>query len=247
VKARNNLGSESSIEKFEFVVLPPWYRTSWAYSIYIFLFAGLLFLMYQLQKFKFSRQQKRMEEENKKLLYISELELNKTQSEVVALQNEKLASEINFKNAELASSTMHLVKKGELLSKIKEELAHVLKHIQDKTAIQEIKKVIKSVSDDDKIDQEWETFAKHFDTVHSDFVVTLKKTYPSLTANEVKLCIYLRMNLSSKEIAQLINISVRGVEISRYRLRKKIGIASEINLFDHLMQIDNKKNQTNDL
>ena len=247
VKARNNLGSESSIEKFEFVVLPPWYRTSWAYSIYIFLFAGLLFLMYQLQKIKFSRQQKRMEEENKKLLYISELELNKTQSEVVALQNEKLASEINFKNAELASSTMHLVKKGELLSKIKEELAHVLKHIQDKTAIQEIKKVIKSVSDDDKIDQEWETFAKHFDTVHSDFVVTLKKTYPSLTANEVKLCIYLRMNLSSKEIAQLMNISVRGVEISRYRLRKKIGIASEINLFDHLMQIDNKKNQTNDL
>lgn len=62
-----------------------------------------------------------------------------------------------------------------MLSKIKEELAHVLKHIQDKTAIQEIKKVIKSVSDDDKIDQEWETFAKHFDTVHSDFVVTLKK------------------------------------------------------------------------
>jgi DNA-binding CsgD family transcriptional regulator len=243
VKARNNLGSESSIEKFDFVVLPPWYRTSWAYAIYIFLFAGLLFLMYQFQKLKFSRQQKRMEEENKRLLYISELELNKTQSEVVALQNEKLASEINFKNAELASSTMHLVKKGELLSKIKDELAHVLKHIQDKTAIQEIKKVIKSVSDDDKIDQEWETFAKHFDKVHSDFVVLLKKTYPSLTANEVKLCIYLRMNLSSKEIAQLMNISVRGVEISRYRLRKKIGIPSEVNLFDHLMQIDSTDNQ----
>ncbi|MFN5043451.1 MAG: triple tyrosine motif-containing protein [Bacteroidota bacterium] len=246
VKTRNNLGSESSVTTFEFTVLPPWFRTSWAYAIYIFLFAGLLLLMYQFQKIKFSKQQKRMEEENKRLLYISELELNKTQSEVVALQNEKLESEINFKNSELASSTMHLVKKGELLSKIKEELAHVLKHIQDKTAIQEIKKVIKSVSDDDKIDQEWETFAKHFDKVHSDFVVLLKKTYPSLTANEVKLCIYLRMNLSSKEIAQLMNISVRGVEISRYRLRKKIGIPSEVNLFDHLMQIDSNKNEANE-
>ncbi|MFM7511241.1 MAG: triple tyrosine motif-containing protein [Bacteroidota bacterium] len=244
VKARNNLGSESASSSFAFVVLPPWYRTSWAYALYIFLFAGLLFMMYQFQQIKFSRKQKRMEEENKRLLYISELELNKTQSEVVALQNEKLETEINFKNAELASSTMHLVKKGELLSKIKEELAHVLKHIQDKSALQEIKKVIKSVSDEDKIDKEWETFAKHFDKVHSDFVVILKKIYPSLSANEVKLCIYLRMNLSSKEIAQLMNISVRGVEISRYRLRKKIGIPSAINLFDHLMQLDNKPNHT---
>lgn len=238
VKARNNLGSESAISSFEFTVLPPWYRTSWAYALYIFLFAGLLIIMYQFQKIKFSKQQKRMEEENKRLLYINELERNKAQSEIVALQNEKLESEINFKNSELASSTMHLVKKGELLAKIKEELAQVLKHVQDKTAVQEIKKVIKSVSDDDKIDQEWETFAKHFDKVHSDFVVTLKKTYPTLTANEVKLCIYLRMNLSSKEIAQLMNISVRGVEISRYRLRKKLAIPSSINLFDHLMQID---------
>ena len=187
-----------------------------------------------------------MEEENKRLLYINELERNKAQSEIVALQNEKLESEINFKNSELASSTMHLVKKGELLAKIKEELAQVLKHVQDKTAVQEIKKVIKSVSDDDKIDQEWETFAKHFDKVHSDFVVTLKKTYPTLTANEVKLCIYLRMNLSSKEIAQLMNISVRGVEISRYRLRKKLAIPSSINLFDHLMQIDVNNIESNE-
>ena len=194
--------------------------------------------MYQFQKRKFLKQKEKIEEENKRLQYIHELELNKSQNEIVSLQNEKLEAEINFKNSELASSTMHLVKKGELLTKIKEELSHSLKNIDNKIAAQEIKKVIKSVSDDDKIDQEWDAFAKHFDKVHSDFVVTLKKKYANLTANEVKLCIYLRMNLSSKEIAQLMNISVRGVEISRYRLRKKIGIPSETNLFDHLMSID---------
>jgi DNA-binding CsgD family transcriptional regulator len=238
VKARNNLGNESSITSYSFTVLPPWYRTSWAYALYIILVTGLFVLMYQIQKRKFSKQKERIEEEKKRLLYIHELERNKAQNEIVSLQNEKLEAEINFKNSELASSTMHLVKKGELLSKIKDELSHALKNIDNKVAVQEIKKVIKSVSDDDKVDQEWDAFAKHFDKVHSDFVVSLKKKYATLTANEVKLCIYLRMNLSSKEIAQLMNISVRGVEISRYRLRKKIGIPSEVNLFDHLMTID---------
>lgn len=238
VKTRNNLGNESSITTYSFTVLPPWYRTSWAYALYILLIAGLFALMYQIQKRKFLKQKQRIEEEKKRLLYIHELERNKAQNEIVSLQNEKLEAEINFKNSELASSTMHLVKKGELLSKIKDELSHALKNIDNKVAIQEIKKVIKSVSDEDKVDQEWDAFAKHFDKVHSDFVVSLKKKYTNLTANEVKLCIYLRMNLSSKEIAQLMNISVRGVEISRYRLRKKIEIPSEMNLFDHLMTID---------
>ncbi len=63
----------------------------------------------------------------------------------------------------------------------------------------------------------------------------MKMAYPSLSAHELKLCAYLRMNLSSKEIAQLENISVRGVEISRYRLRKKLKISTETNLFDFLM------------
>ncbi|NBY24620.1 MAG: hypothetical protein EBQ65_02655 [Chitinophagaceae bacterium] len=79
--------------------------------------------MYQIQKRKFLKQKQRIEEEKKRLLYIHELERNKAQNEIVSLQNEKLEAEINFKNSELASSTMHLVKKGELLSKIKDELS----------------------------------------------------------------------------------------------------------------------------
>ena len=103
----------------------------------------------------------------------------------------------------------------------------------------EIKKLIKTLSEDDNIDKEWENFTKHFDKVHSDFVASLKEKHATISGNELKLCAYLRMNLSTKEIAQLMNISVRGVEISRYRLRKKLGIASETNLFDYLMGINN--------
>ncbi|MEX0636555.1 MAG: LuxR C-terminal-related transcriptional regulator, partial [Ferruginibacter sp.] len=87
----------------------------------------------------------------------------------------------------------------------------------------------------------WENFTKHFDKVHSDFVVNLKDKHATVTGNEIKLCAYLRMNLSTKEIAQLMNISVRGVEISRYRLRKKLQIASEMNLFDYLMGLQKDK------
>jgi DNA-binding CsgD family transcriptional regulator len=87
------------------------------------------------------------------------------------------------------------------------------------------------------MDQGWEQFAFHFDRVHSDFLAALKQEYPQLTANEQKLCAYLRMNLSTKEIAGLMNISVRGVEISRYRLRKKLQIPTETNLFQFLLAI----------
>ena len=142
-----------------------------------------------------------------------------------------------LKTWSLASSAMHLVKKGELLTKIKAELAHVMKVSDNPQAISELKKMMKSLGEDDNMDKEWENFTKHFDKVHSDFIVSLKETHPSITNNEIKLCAYLRMNLSTKEIAQLMNISVRGVEISRYRLRKKLGIGTETNLFDYLIQL----------
>src|SRR6476659_11321000 len=113
-----------------------------------------------------------------------------------------------------------------------------MKRLENEQAISELKKMIKTLSEDDQVDKEWENFAKHFDKVHSDFVVKLKEKHPAITGNEMKLSAYLRMNLSTKEIAQLMNISVRGVEISRYRLRKKLGIPTEMNLFEYLMGLN---------
>ena len=238
VKVRSNLGTESAIAAFAFKMLPPWYQTVWAKIIYLLFFIAGLFTLYKWQQKKFNLQQKKYEEEQKRLLYIHDLELSKTESEIVVLRNEKLEADINFKNSELASSAMHLVKKGELLTKIKEGLTHIMKVFDNAQANAEIKKLIKTLSEDDNIDKEWENFTKHFDKVHSDFVASLKEKHPTITGNELKLCAYLRMNLSTKEIAQLMNISVRGVEISRYRLRKKLGIASETNLFNYLMSIN---------
>ena len=104
----------------------------------------------------------------------------------------------------------------------------------------EIKKLLKSLGEDENIDKEWEAFSKHFDRVHNDFLIALKQKHPTITPTELKLSAYLNMNLSTKEIAQLMNISVRGVEISRYRLRKKLEIPTELSLFDYMVSVVNK-------
>ncbi len=240
VKVRNNLGNESPVSGYSFRILPPWYQTALAKLIYLLLFCLALLGLYRWQRKKFLQQQQLFEEEQQKILYIHELERSKTENELVALRNEKLEAEINYKNSEMASSAMHLVKKGELLAKIKAELTLVMKKLKDEQAIAELKKMVKTLGEDDNIDKEWENFAKHFDKVNSDFVMILKEKHPTITGNELKLCTYLRMNLATKEIAQLMSISVRGVEISRYRLRKKLGISSEVNLFDYLINLNNR-------
>lgn len=240
VKVRSNLGNESAVSAYAFTILPPWYASIWAKLFYLILFGIALYYINKWQHKRFEKKQATAKEEQKRQLYISELELSKTESELVALRNEKLEADINFKNSELASSAMHLVKKGELLTKIKSELTHIMKGLDNTQAIAEIKKLIKSLSEDDNMDKEWEHFSKHFDKVHSDFLVELKEKHPTITPNELKLSAYLRMNLSTKEIAQLMNISVRGVEISRYRLRKKLELPSETSLFDYLIGIQGK-------
>ena len=240
VKVRNNLGNESEVATYTFNVLPPWYKTNWAKAFYLLLIGAGLYFLYKWQEKKFKLQQAKYEDEQKRLRYIHDLEIAKSESELVALRNEKLEADINFKNSELASSAMHLVKKGELVSKMKTELGHVMKGISNPQAEADLKKMIKSISEDDNMDQEWENFTLHFDKVHSDFISALKEKHPGISNNEIKLCAYLRMNLSTKEMAQLMNISVRGVEVSRYRLRKKLELATEVSLFDYLINIQTK-------
>jgi ligand-binding sensor domain-containing protein/DNA-binding CsgD family transcriptional regulator len=241
VKAKNNLGNESVIKTYRFEVLPPWFQTTWAYVTYILLVFGIIYLIFRWQKQIFLEQQLKYEEEQKRLTYLHELELGKSEKEIVKLRNEKLEAEIAFKNTELASTAMHLVQKGELLGNIKEEMSRIKKNANGHAAPDEFKKIMRILSEENKMDKDWEQFAQHFDHVHSDFLSNIKNRYPTLSPHELKLCAYLRMNLSSKEIAQLESISVRGVEIGRYRLRKKLRISTEMNLFDFLLNISPDK------
>ena len=234
VKARNNLNNESPVTSYIFQVLPPWYFNIWSITFYGILLFILIYLLYKLQAKKYS---KRYQEQQKELELKHQIELEKTDKELIQLKNEKLETEIEFKNSELASSAMNLVQKKEFILKIKETLQHLNKSEKESMDSQDLKKLLRSLSEEEKLNDEWEQFSIHFNNVHGDFLIKLSEKYPILKSHELKLSAYLRMNLTSKEIAQLMSISVRGVEISRYRLRKKLNIPTETNLFQFLFEI----------
>lgn len=240
VKARNNLNEQSAIAVFSFEILPPWYNSVWARILYLLLIGGLLYSLYKLQEKALHKQQekkmledrKKSEEKQRMLAYQHQLELEKSEKKLIQLENEKLESE-------LASTAMNLVQKKEFILKIKDEINRIKKSGKDNIDSVELKKILRSLTDEEKLDEEWERFSIHFNMVHGNFLTTLKNVYPELKAHELKLCAYLRLNLSSKEIARLMSISVRGVEISRYRLRKKLHIPAKEDLLQFLLNMEN--------
>lgn len=244
VKAKSNHNQISKIASYTFSIEPPWYGSNLA--IFCYILTGLLLLMglIFIPKIRFQRaianlkseqadlksQQAVKEKEHQKVVAESEEAIN-------TLKNKNLETEIIHKNKELALTTMHLVQRNELILKLQEPLAQILRKTTDKTAIAEIKRINKLLKEDAKKEESWSQFANHFDQVHVDFLHRIREQYPQLTANDRKLCAYLRMNLSTKEIAPLMNISIRGVEVGRYRLRKKIGLDSTVNLTEFMLSI----------
>ena len=235
VKTRNSMGVASQEAKYEFKIKAPWYATTLAYLLYGIALVFFIFKIIKWQQKKFKQQKKTFEQEQQKLLYILELERNKKESEIIAIKNEQLEANINYQNSELAATAMHLVQKGELLTKLKTVVTHAQQNIENTGTKNELKKIAKTLIAEDNMDKEWDNFAKHFDKIHTSFLVQLKTKHPCITPNELKLSAYLRMNLSTKEMAQLMSISVRGVEISRYRLRKKLGLESGTTLHTYLL------------
>jgi DNA-binding CsgD family transcriptional regulator len=128
---------------------------------------------------------------------------------------------------------MSLIKKDELLSLIKEDL----KKTSDAESSRSIKSVITTINKNISDDKTWNVFKEAFDTADKDFLKKVKLAHPSLTPNDLRLCAYLRLNLSSKEIAPLLNISVRSIEIKRYRLRKKMELSHEQGLVEYILSI----------
>jgi DNA-binding CsgD family transcriptional regulator len=206
---------------------------------------GLLYLFYKrqqrkykkLQQIKLQEQQRKYDEEQKQLQLQHQLEIQESEKQIIQLRNEKLQSEVEHKNSELASSAMNLVRKKEILSKLKEDLVQYKGTAEVDKSAKEFQKIIRVIDKELDHNEEWEQFAMHFDSVHTNYLKKLKESYPDLTSSDLKLAAYLRLSLSTKEISQLMNISIRGVETSRYRLRKKLGLPNEMNLFDFLIKV----------
>ncbi|MFK7903514.1 MAG: two-component regulator propeller domain-containing protein, partial [Chitinophagales bacterium] len=235
VRVVNELGGNSEISTYSFEIAPPWYATNTAYAMYItaiLALIGSLILIPRQQHKKETElllfEQKRQEEEHQKIVEAS-------QRTISDLKNEKLEAEIGHQEQKLATVALHLVQKNEILTTVRKELDKLSKTTSEATTKKEIKQLIRIFEEDARLDEDWEQFAFHFDQVHSNFLKRLRETYPQLSPKDHKLCAYLRMNLSTKEIAPLMNISVRGVEVGRYRLRKKLELDTEVNLVEFML------------
>jgi DNA-binding CsgD family transcriptional regulator len=125
---------------------------------------------------------------------------------------------------------MSLIKKNEFLNALKKELKNA-------ESLNNLNHIIKIIDRNLNNTDDWQVFEEAFNNADKDFLKKVKNQHPSLTSNDLRLCTYLRLNLSSKEIAPLLNISSRSVEVKRYRLRKKMGLQRESSLSDYILGI----------
>ncbi len=238
VRARNAYGKISEPAQFSFEIDAPWYATTLAFIFYTLIGLGLLGGIMYLQRNRYETEKEQLmsvhEEKEKQQQQI----VQETEQELNTLRNDQLEKEVQFQKKELASATMHIMQKGEMINSIREDLAKAIQKNADPAQVKkDIEKIIRMLQQDSILDDSWEQFTLHFDQVHSNFLKNLREKYPHLTNYDQKICAYLRMNLSTKEIATLMNISVRGVEGSRYRLRKKLDIPKEENLVKFIQRV----------
>lgn len=229
VRAKTGNSLSENVARYSFTILKPWYATTVALIIYLLFALIAAYMVNRAYKNYYHHQREKLIEENNRLLEIKELE---NEQELMRVKNEQLQQDFENKNRELAASTMNLIKKNELLSMIKDDL----KKTSD-NGDRSIKSVITTINKNINENDTWDMFKEAFNNADKDFLKKIKKAHPALTPNDLRLCAYLRLNLSSKEIAPLLNISVRSVEIKRYRLRKKMDLPHELGLVEYILSV----------
>ncbi|GAB4425919.1 MAG: transcriptional regulator [Bacteroidia bacterium] len=223
-EVQSSLGYQTA--RLSLVLAAPWYRTGWAYGGYTALVLAALWLLAAYQRHRLERRRRRLEIEHARELHRQRLDA----------RNEQLRLDIENKNRALDISTMNLVRKNEILLQLKTQLLHLRRAWTGAFPDAAHREIVHLIDQHLESDHDWDTFETHFSHVHERFFKQLKRDYPDLTPGDLRLAAYLRMNLASKEIAPLLNISLRGVENKRYRLRKKLDLATDENLIEVLMR-----------
>lgn len=212
----------SDFNTLNFQIAPPWYFSWWSLFMYMALLVLVIYAIRSYNKRKLDKKHRELEERM----------WHEQQERMAKMEKEELAKEVRLKQNELASTTLNIARKNEMIL----ELKNMLVMNKDKFSnSQRYRAFIKKLNNAIEDTEDWKRFEVNFKELHQDFFERLLKSYPSLTPKDLKLCAYLKMNLTTKEIAPLMGITVRGVEIHRYRLRKKLDMDSSENLSNFLI------------
>lgn len=204
----------AAVSAVKFTINAPWYLTSWAFIGYGILFILLNYLAYRIFLYELRKQKK-----------IVEMEVRRN----------TLENELDIKSNELMLTMRYLIQKNEILTELKQGI-DMLKEQSAKYPVKHVKNLENTINQGLDIQTEsWKSAMNNLKLSQQGFFRRLKEKHPDLTPNDLRLCSYLRMNFTTKEIAHLLNISGRGVEIGRYRLRKKMNLPHDVNLSEYLM------------
>lgn len=241
-RSRNSLSQDIPECSFMFTIMPPWYLSKAAIAIYAILLALFVYAMISFVGRYSDRQAAEMKKKKEAEMYEQKIrfeeESRRQEREIVMLRNQTLESDLKHKSQDLATSTMNLIRKNEILIRIKNEIGKVQAEMGDQSNAaknqRRLQKIQADIRENIGHDNDWQKFEHNFDSVYENYLKRLKKDFPKLTVSDMKLCAYLKMDLSSKDMASMMNMSVRSVEQARYRLRQKLGLDRETNLSEFL-------------
>ena len=245
LRARDTKTGEVQSAGINFSIKAPWYRARWTKVVYYTL--SVLFLLSLVglvrnRQHKIRRNiEKRKEREMQALRKQSEAESEIKDSQIASLMNEQQEQDLRHRSRELSNTTMSLIHLNEVLTDISSQISHIQELANGENpksvVIKPLAKIKTSIENILSDERDTGAFYTNFDIVYSDYTKRLMDRFPGLTLSEKRLCCYIRMGLSSKEIAPLVNISYKSVEMARYRLRKKLNLPGEISLTDFLMSV----------
>jgi len=214
-----------------FEVLRPWYLSYWAITGYV-LMGLLLLLLLQYIVYQSVKKKKDRVIEQQRIAHQAEIEIQ--EKKIIELEKEQLEADLRFKSKELSGVVMTNIAHQEFLNSLKEEIQQ--QKLSGQYTRKNLDKLLVLINQSIVSDEEnWNMFQANFDRIHENFFRNLKQQYPDLTAGDLRFCALLRLNMPTKEIAKLLNISVRGVDAARYRLRKKFNLSQEDSLTDFMI------------
>lgn len=231
--ARVKAGDEIIERTLNIHVRAPWYKTALAIIVYILLF--ILLVVYIIFYFiRRSREARRRFEKEKAE------ELRESKMKILELENEKTRLELDAKSQELSNLLLNEINKNELANDILSDVRRItddITHDHTQEAQQRLRQLQDKLARTSDSDVEWRRFEENFDLVNASFLKRLTRRYPWLSQNEKKLCVYIKMGLLTKEIAPLMGVTTRGVEMIRYRMRQKMNLDGQANLKEYFAQI----------
>ena len=224
VKCVDNLGQSSEVLEYSFEILPPWYQSSWAYLTYVFLVIFVIYLIWWLVRRRYNKLMRKREKE--------------LESKRLKIKNEQLQLKIDQKNSELMTQASFFIQKNELIFRLKSIIDDFYERNKSSQMVELYRRINVLLNNNLNTEEDWKMFLIKFEEKHTGFFKKMKHSYPELTNSDLRLCACLKLNMDTKDIAALMNLSVRAVENSRYRLRKKLDLQPNQNLTDHILEID---------